>query len=212
MDILENQVMALAGVVQSAHLAKQIAYEGKVSQEELSNCLKGVFVLEPTSVQEIVGAPKNLKASLHILFDIFSRLTGIFNNDEIMQYVLSMTRLERQLAEQNEMLDSIQSALEPRSRAQQEELLIDDAVIHELAGIYRQTISKLPGKFQVSGDAHLLQSPYITVKIRALLFAGIRYTVLWHQLGGRRRQFILQRRQILRAINRLLEMSDTVAH
>ncbi len=212
MNNIKDQVMALAAIVQSARLARQVAYKGDVAQEDLSNCLKGVFVLDPESVQDIVGEPQNLKASLQILSDMFSRPAGFLRNDEILQYALSMMRLERQLAEETEMLDTIRSSLESLSLANQEPQLIDDITVNELASIYRRTISKLPGRFQVSGDVKYLKSPHITLKVRAVLFAGIRYAVLWHQLGGRRSNLIFHRRQIFHTIKQLLETANTVTH
>ncbi|MDX1397057.1 MAG: DUF489 family protein [Oceanospirillum sp.] len=38
-------------------------------------------------------------------------------------------------------------------------------------------------------------------KVRALLFAGIRSAILWHQLGGRRWKLLLGRKKILRALD-----------
>ncbi|MFB0933325.1 MAG: DUF489 family protein, partial [Pseudomonadales bacterium] len=40
--------------------------------------------------------------------------------------------------------------------------------------------------------------------IRALLLSGVRSAVLWHQLGGRRWQLLLQREGLKKSIKNLL--------
>ena len=49
----------------------------------------------------------------------------------------------------------------------------------------------------MSGDPQLLKQVDNQHKVRALLLAGVRSAVLWRQLGGKRRQILLNRQRIL---------------
>lgn len=55
-----------------------------------------------------------------------------------------------------------------------------------LARLYQDTISKLSFRIHVAGNPEYLRDHAVADQIRALLLAGIRSAVLWHQLGGRR--------------------------
>jgi CII-binding regulator of phage lambda lysogenization HflD len=55
-----------------------------------------------------------------------------------------------------------------------------------LAALYQDTISRLTMRIHVKGVPEHLRKQAVADKIRALLLAGIRSALLWHQLGGRR--------------------------
>jgi high frequency lysogenization protein len=76
----------------------------------------------------------------------------------------------------------------------------DDAVIAAVATCYQETLSTLKFRIQVRGDARYLRDPEIAQKIRAVLLAGVRAAMLWHQIGGRRWHLPVFRKRILRAL------------
>ena len=60
-------------------------------------------------------------------------------------------------------------------------------------------------KVHRNGDPNLLNRPEIAARIRALLLAGVRAAVLWHQCGGRRLQLLLQARRTVNTARALLD-------
>jgi high frequency lysogenization protein len=76
----------------------------------------------------------------------------------------------------------------------------DDAVIAAVATCYQETLSTLKFRIQVRGDARYLRDPEVASKIRAVLLAGVRAAMLWHQIGGRRWHLPVFRKRILRAL------------
>ena len=52
-------------------------------------------------------------------------------------------------------------------------------------------------KIQVNGNPTCLQQTQTQHKIRALLLAGVRATVLWRQIGGKRRQLMFSRKAMI---------------
>jgi high frequency lysogenization protein len=59
------------------------------------------------------------------------------------------------------------------------------------------------------GEKHILQNPVNANKIRALLLAAIRSTVLWRQKGGKRWHFLWSRNKILRTAKQLIAQIET---
>jgi high frequency lysogenization protein len=71
-----------------------------------------------------------------------------------------------------------------------------DITIDQLADLYRDTISTLNYRIQVQGRSDYLKDERVAKQIRALLLAGIRAAVLWHQVGGRRWRLLFYRSRI----------------
>ncbi len=85
-----------------------------------------------------------------------------------------------------------------------------DQTVESIASLYQDTVSTLPLKVQVTGQARFLQKEDVQQKVRVLLFFGLRCIVLWKQLGGRKRDFIFKRRQMAEAINNLPQTTDNL--
>lgn len=49
----------------------------------------------------------------------------------------------------------------------------------------------------------MLQSRMMPERVRAILLAGIRFALLWHQQGGRRWRLVLQRGALKNALDQL---------
>ena len=77
--------------------------------------------------------------------------------------------------------------------------LLDEQVLANLASIYSEHISPIGPRIQVAGTPIYLQQPLVQHKVRALLLAGIRATVLWRQVGGRRRHILFARKKLVAA-------------
>ena len=74
-----------------------------------------------------------------------------------------------------------------------------------LGTLYQDTVSTLPFRIQVQGKVEHLQDERIANRIRALLLAGIRFAVLWHQIGGRPWHLFVLRGRINRIATSMLE-------
>jgi len=83
--------------------------------------------------------------------------------------------------------------------------LANPDLIHQLSGLYKETLSTLPFRIQVTGEANFLKNEELADKIRAVLLTGIRSAVLWYQSEGRRWHLLIGRKKIER--NLLLLMN-----
>jgi high frequency lysogenization protein len=204
-----NQVLALAGIFQSACLVQQLAREGHTDSAALRTSIQSILALDAPDVETIYGSARGVRLGLELLN---SKLTGKTkpSDMEMARYVVAMVQLEGSLRRNPKMLEDIRQGIDT-ARAQMK-FFENDApadgvhplLMEKLAQLYSQTISTLTPRIMVSGEHGHLANPAIAARVRATLLAGIRSAVLWRQLGGRRWQLLFSRGKIARAAAELL--------
>jgi high frequency lysogenization protein len=204
-----NQILALAGIFQSACLVQQLAREGHTDSAALRTSIQSILALDAPDVETIYGSARGVRLGLELLN---SKLTGKTKSSdmEMARYVVAMVQLEGSLRRSPKMLDDIRQGIDT-ARAQMK-FFENDApadgvhplLMEKLAQLYSQTISTLTPRIMVSGEHGHLANPAIAARVRATLLAGIRSAVLWRQLGGRRWQLLFSRGKIARAAAELL--------
>ncbi|MDM8563817.1 high frequency lysogenization protein HflD [Candidatus Marithioploca araucensis] len=200
---IEKSTIALAGMFQAAELVRQIARQGLFDQGQFETSIQSLLKLEADSVEDVYGEIGGIKTGLQVLCGQLG--AGVQREMEVMHYVLGMILLERKLMKSDDLLLNIRAGIES-AQAQVEMYTINHPnVIVYLANLYSQTLGTLDFRLKVNGEKRFLENQNNADKIRALLLAGIRSTVLWRQKGGKRLQFIFSRRKILRKAQQLLE-------
>ncbi|MDH5436347.1 MAG: high frequency lysogenization protein HflD [Gammaproteobacteria bacterium] len=197
-------IIALAGIFQAAGLVQEVACKNTVEQSAFNTSIHSIFKLNADSVEDIYGGISGLKYGLDMLAKLFNK-NNKQTDMEITRYVISIMVLERKLIKNPAMLEKIRVGIE-KAEAQSEHFNshTHENIIASLADVYSNTISTLSPRIMVSGDHGYLDSPDNANKVRALLLAGIRSTVLWRQKGGGRLQLILGRNKILKTTEGLL--------
>ena len=204
-----DQVLALAGIFQSACLVQQLAREGHTDSAALRTSIQSILALDAPDVATIYGGARGVHLGLELLN---TKLTGKTkpSDMEMARYVVALVQLEGSLRRNPKMLDDIRQGIDT-ARAQMKFFESDtpaDGVhpllMEKLAQLYSQTISTLTPRIMVSGEHGHLSNPAIAAKVRAALLAGIRSAVLWRQLGGRRWQLLFSRGKLARTAAELL--------
>jgi len=188
-----ERVMALAGVHQAVFLVQQIARHGSVPDDVFESSLGTLFTINSSSTESIYGAWSNVQTGLKALSNQLNR----HDRDlELTRYTVCLLFLERKLTRRGDLMRSIVDGV--TSAADQVEYfsLTHSNVLAKLADIYSNTISTLSPRIMVTGTPVHLNHRDNANKIRALLLAGMRSTVLWRQLGGSRLQLLLSRKRI----------------
>jgi high frequency lysogenization protein len=206
---LRDRTLALAGVFQAAALVKQLAKTGRSTEPYFTHSIESLFKINAVDVPDVYGGIQSLQLGLKELIRLF-----INNKDpkdaDIARYVLSLLHLERKLSKNAEMNALVQKGLE-RAKIQAGHFnSTHENVIANLASIYTDTLSNFKFRVYVSGEPLYLNQTYIVNKVRSLLFAGIRSSVLWHQLGGRRWQLLISRLGIIQTAKGLLREIEVV--
>lgn len=199
----EEIVIALAAVSQCARLVNDLAQTGKMDWDIAGPLIDSVLVVDAPNTESIFGGIQHLRPGLLTLADQLN-LQSNKRDAQISRYIANLLNIERLLNKRSEVRDLIGVRLQQSQRLRHHLPDDWDALVNSLAGIYTDTISTLSLRIQVRGDARHLQSKENQARVRALLLAGVRSAVLWRQLGGRRRQFLLSRRALFDAVQRLL--------
>ncbi len=216
----DEQTLGLAGLFQAAALVEQIATRGIVSQNSLETSIYSIMQLKPDSTEEIFGRPDDIGYNLHLglqnLKDMVEKPSSAHNKD-VTRYALSMMHLESKLSKNQEMMQTLGQRLAQVSE-QARYFNPDDPdalsnpstfchpnVVANIASVYQDTISTFSFRIQVTGDPRHLQNSENAAKIRALLLAGIRSSMLWRQKGGKRWHLLFFKSRLRPSLKHFLE-------
>ena len=199
-----ERAIALAGVFQAAHLAAQIAEQGKADNDSMEASIHSLFKLNADSVEDVYGGLRGIESGLRLIQQhLGEKKTDAIN---MTQYVIALLHLEGKLSKNPTMLMQIKEGIELAERRRDHFHLLHANIIAQLADIYSNSISTLKPRIMVQGDPLHLQNPDNANRIRALLLAGIRSAMLWRQCGGSRWQIILNRKKLAEEARRLIHI------
>ena len=195
--IKKENIIPLAGMFQAAYLIHEIANTGTCNQRAFEASIKSILVTEWNATEEVYGGIEGVSYGLDLLTDLFNK-ENKQRDMEIARYVLGIVYLEKKLRK-NQALDKKLMAGIERAKAQAESFgsATHENVIANLADVYAETISTIEPKIMVSGDPSYLTNSHYSNKIRALLLALMRSTILWLQKDGSRWHLILQRKKVI---------------
>ncbi len=201
-----ERIIALAGLVQAAHLISTVARSGLVSQSSMEASVASIFVTNPAVTADVYQGVGGISLGLKVTRDLLTRF-NLGTHADVLRYVLGLIALERKLAEQPKQLRELGaelSAIRQRWTLDDDSTpTLNDTVIADLARLYELTPGSIHPRIKIYGRQNHLQNPVNVNRIRALLLAGLRAAVLWHQLGGRRWQFLFARTSMNRALSSL---------
>ena len=209
MNRLEQQVLALAGVVQAARLVDQISHSGSYPEEFVQASINSLFEFDAATTADVYGGVAGVKLGLANLASMLASREQP-EGGEMVRYVFSILHLERRFSASPDMVSVVHSRLR-HTRFQSEHFATHvREVCHSISGIYQDTISTFKFRIKVTGSMRQLQNPNNADMIRALLLVGIRSAFLWRQLGGRRWKLALQRRNLLGLAQNLSRKAGSV--
>jgi len=215
---MRNRVLALAAMVQTAHLVQGIARKGAADNGELECAINSILATpdrESVHADHLYQGPHKLRTGLILLQRLLGGEelgTDIKQAKEVMAYCAAMMTLERKLSRNKIMLGKLGEGIE-RIRKQRDYFggVMHDNVLAAIAGLYGETISNMTPRIIVHGKPVYLGQSSNTNKVRALLLSGIRGAHLWHTHGGSHFQLLLRRRVLAREAQQLLQHSEQIS-
>ena len=205
MQDFKEQTITLAAVCQVSSLVQKLSRQGQTSGEEFVTLLKSIMVTSPENTIEVYGGDLNqLSLGLKTLVSHLGNQSKQ-KDPEITRYVVSLLSLERRLSKQPKKLAELGERIEQCQRQLAHYEIDSETLISSLASIYSDIISPIGTPIQVAGNPEILKQPTNQHKIRALLLAGIRSSVLWRQVGGKRRAILFSRSKIVECAEQLLK-------
>jgi len=190
------QTIALAAICQSAVMIQQVS-RGKICDGDSLQCLlNGIMITNPSTVFDVYHSLSDLSEGNAIMVHQLSG-KSTSKDVEITRYVAGIMSLSKKLLKNSRALNKLKSGLDDIERRLEHFELTSPSIIQNFADNYAEAVSPIGQKIQVVGNPDILRQPEIQAKVRALLLAGIRAAILWRQMGGKRRQFLFNRNQIL---------------
>lgn len=205
MNSIEEQTITMAAVCQVAALVQKIARSGENTDSDLKVMLESIVITSPENTLDVYGNDSaNLKTGLNALVEQLGNQTKQ-KDPELTRYVVSLLGLERRLANKRGQLSLLGERIEQCQRQLAHYEINSDTLVASLASIYSDLLSPLGTPIQVAGDPERLKQTGNQHKIRALLLAGIRSSVLWRQVGGKRRNILFGRSKMVACAQQLLK-------
>lgn len=190
------QIISLAACCQAATMISQAAKGKSINKDALSCMLTGVMATSPDSVLDVYNDIESFQDGSRLLV---LQLSGQASKKdvEVTRYLAGVMALSKRLLNSPDALNQLQKQLDDINRRMEHFDINDPSIIANFADAYSQVISPLGQKIQVMGSPAILSQPHYQNLVRALLMCAVRAAVLWRQMGGKRRQFIFSRRNIL---------------
>jgi len=204
---LQEQTLALGGLLQACRTVHEIAQLGMTSNDQLVSAIDTIFIINPKETMEVYGEIKNVHQGLDLLGDLLGDWPTIPKSAPA-RTAAAIILLERRLQRSISMLDAIREGIASLA-AQREKLSLaagSPETTQQLSLIYKKTISQISPKIIIKGQPKNLTIGVNTERIRSLLLAGIRSAVLWRQVGGVALDFLVKRGKIIRCCEELKKL------
>ena len=194
---LQSRCIAFAAMCQAAYLVDKIATTGLCPDAAAFDAsLRSIMRTESDSPLAIFGGYPSLNVGFKSMLGQLENSNNA-RNMQITKYVIGMIALEKKLSSNAGTLNLLGERINQVQRQLAHFEIDDSSVLSNLDSIYKELISTLGPKIQVNGSPSCLQQTQTQHKIRALLLAGVRATVLWRQIGGKRRQLVFSRKAMI---------------
>jgi len=194
--IERENIIPLAGMFQAAYLIHEIANTGTTNQRAFEASIKSILKTEWDATEDVYGGLEGVEYGLDLIADLFSKENKP-RDMEIARYVLGIVYLEKKLRKRPALDEKLMAGISRASTQAETFGATHENVIANLAETYAETISTIEPKIMIGGNPTYLTNPNYSNKIRALLLALMRSTILWLQKDGSRWHLILQRKKVI---------------
>lgn len=214
---MPEKTAALAGLFQTAHLVDKLASSGHFVPASYDVLIASLFKFDAQDVATIydgqvnpigeglstVKTSQSLSSGIRVLHEVIAENQSVYYANTI-RYVLALIQLENSFSKRQDLQNKIQSELSIIGQKLGEyDSLHSELLSESISQLYVDTLGTLTFRIQITGKMQHLQNKENENRIRSLLLAGIRSAMLWKQLGGRRWHLLLQKGQIIKALDQI---------
>ena len=194
-----SQSIALSAMCQSALMIQQVSKGVILNKDSLICLFNGITTTDPKSVLDVYDSVDVLADGAKLVqFQLSGNATK--KDIEVTRYLAGIMSISKKLLKNPSALSALTDKLTDIQRRLSHFEIDDPSIIQNFAECYSEVLSPLSQKIQVIGNPTLLQQKSVQHKVRALLLSGVRAAVLWRQMGGKRRDFIFNRKAILQDV------------
>ena len=205
-EVTINQTIALAGLYQALALIQQVAWQGDSTHSCLPASLESILKIDTDDFMDVYGVTGNLQLGLHALQETLEKRRDP-HVIERTRHAVSLMYLESKLQTSAQAVTLLRDDIRRITalHTSRDEPITELA--QDLGRLYQAHISPLGPKIIIEGNPGYLKMEQCAGMVRALLLAGIRAIVLWHQAQGKRWALLFGRASILRNIAALKQGS-----
>ncbi len=201
--------LALAGIIQATALVHDIAEHGELDEKYFQASINSILSLNSKSIRSIYGNESNLTYGLERLIEMVDCFEKTSRYKLQRRYFISLLQLESKLKSNAPKLALLRRRLEHAIRQADYFHPTHPQTIAGLAQIYYDTVGDFSLRIKVVGKKQHLTETSAIDRIRALLLAGLRATVLWRQVGGSPWQLLFQQQKLKQQARTLLSLNAT---
>lgn len=205
MNKLDNPVIALAGIAQAVGLVSDVARTGKSDEAAFDVSIQSILHTDATDILSVYGGWDGIQYGLAKLIWL---LTSPAKPAET-RCMLSVMRLQKKIFRSKTMLQTLTKRIEQAKKQANYFSPTHPTVIANLADAYESTLNALHFSTAIKGNPRIVNAHQNIEKIRALLLAGVRASLLWQQVGGSKFMLIFCRNKIRRAAQNMLHECQT---
>ncbi|THB71024.1 MAG: lysogenization regulator HflD [Gammaproteobacteria bacterium] len=200
---IEDQTIALAGVVKPLLLISRLAESEQIDILELEPCINAIFATNPGNTIDVYGTVDNLYEGLKLIAE-----DGLKKSDPVfVRHFLTVLQLESKVSKNNKLLGILATGIEKAKTQADYFEITHENVIANLADLYLNTISKLTPRILIKGDEQTLKNQKNVDIIRTLLLSAIRSAVLWRQNGGNKLKIAFGRKKYIETAKTLIRIN-----
>lgn len=195
-----RQVLSLAGIAQAVACLDNLSQNGHCDSSSYIRNVQALLALNPKDDVEVFGSPAELSVGLKMLKEFCEGE----NQSRKMRYLMQILYLQKKLMKHKSTMSAVATGIEKSNKQLDFYSMDSDALALSLGDLYQNTISTLGFRIQIMGSPDYLSQDRIAARVRTLLFSGIRFSLLWRQLGGRSLHLLVSKRRILTQTTQLL--------
>jgi high frequency lysogenization protein len=195
----KNQIIALSGIFQSCYLVRNLSRYGLITEQNLKNNIQILFNQNTENIMDLYGSIESLHQGINSIKNLLAS-EHKEKLSETLRYAIGVMHLAKKLQKDKRMLMMIKKRLEITAKQIEHFSITHPNIIASISKIYQDSFGKFFFRINVNGNFEYLKQDQIVYQIRCLLFSGVRSAMLFHQMGGRRYQLILNKKHILEHI------------
>lgn len=207
MASIDDQLIAMAGMTQAVQLIQTLAYEGRVAdQPALEASIGSLFAFDVPDTASVYGGLSGVRLGLKRVNELLAGNARQPKDLELTRYLVTLFAVTKAFRQDADMGGKLHGRLE-ELKPSFDQHGADTGLMADLNSLYRSTLSHLPQKFVINGEKHHLEDMQTSSTVRALLLAGVRATILFDQVGGRRWRLLFMRGKYIEGSQRLLRQA-----
>ena len=213
-----SETIALAALFQSAAQIQRVARFGAVDEHAIAPLMRALVITSPNTIEDVY-APKRVIPGLNqLLTSLYPNEATQPKNAELIKIAFSIINLEANLEKQSMVFAQLDKEvdklradvllLHPDYEDAADNVLVDYDIIKMYSKIYSNLISPNFPKLIIYGEESYLRRTEFQEMIRALLLAGIRASLLWHQVGGKRYSLMFRYKDIIERARQIISQQS----